>query len=435
MTYLEAVDYLYSATPVYQQVGSVAYKPGLDNVLALDAHYGYPHRAYATIHVGGTNGKGSTSHTLAAILQAAGYRVGLFTSPHLVDFRERIRVNGQMIDPDYVAQFVEAAQAQVEALSPSFFELTTMLAFCYFRDKQVDYAIIEVGLGGRLDSTNIISPILSIITNISLDHTQYLGSTVASIAVEKAGIIKPSIPVVIGNSTGEGVLEVFERTALAQGAELLLAEQEDVLSVATLMDVGYLYTTKDWGVVRGELTGLIQQENARTILTALRVLARNASISAESVASGFAHVTEFTGLLGRWQTLSKQPRLVCDTGHNVAGITQIVEQLTRLRYCYQEVHIVLGMASDKDVSTVLAILPPWAKYYFTQASVSRALPVQELKTLAELVGLSGTTYPTVATAVEAARQEAQGSDLIFVGGSNFVVADLLQHLDGINLHN
>lgn len=429
MTYSEAVDYLYSATPVYQQIGSAAYKPGLDNVLALDAHYGHSHRAYATIHVGGTNGKGSTSHTLAAVLQAAGYRVGLFTSPHLVDFRERIRVDGAMIERDYVARFVEAAQAQVEALSPSFFELTTMLAFCYFRDRQVDYAIIEVGLGGRLDSTNIIAPCLSVITNISLDHTQYLGTSLAAIAGEKAGIIKPSTPVVIGNASGDGVRAVFERTAEAQGAELFFAEEQDVLSSATLLDVGYLYTTADWGVVRGELTGIIQQENARTILTVLRVLARQTAISAEAVARGFAHVTELTGLLGRWQTLSKHPHLICDTGHNVAGIAQIVEQLRRLRYCYQETHIVLGMASDKDVSAVLALLPSWAKYYFTQASVSRALPVGELVGLASAVGLSGTSYLTVAEAVTAARAAAHESDLIFVGGSNFIVADLLQCLE------
>lgn len=434
MTYQEAVDYLYSATPVYQQIGSMAYKPGLDNILALDAHYGHPHRSYATVHVGGTNGKGSTSHTLAAILQAAGYCVGLFTSPHLVDFRERIRVDGEMIDRDYVAHFVEKAKQQVETLSPSFFELTTMLAFCYFRDKQVDYAIIEVGLGGRLDSTNIISPCLSIITNISLDHTQYLGSTLEAIAREKAGIIKPNTPVVVGNSTGEGVREVFERTAIAQGAELYFSEEQDVLRSVMLMDVGYLYTTADFGVVRGELTGLAQEENARTILVSVRVLAKQAQISAEAVAQGFSRVTELTGLLGRWQTLSKHPRLICDTGHNAAGIAQITEQLRRLRYCYQETHIVLGMASDKDVLGVLALLPPWGKYYFTQARVSRALPVDELVKLAATVGLSGASYSTVSAAVEAARQAANESDLIFVGGSNFIVADLLQHLNANNHH-
>lgn len=428
MTYEEAVAYLYEATPVYQHIGGQAYKPGLGNIEALDALYDHPHTSYCCIHVAGTNGKGSTSHTLAAILQSAGYRVGLFTSPHLVDFRERIRVNGQMITQDYVADFVMKARGEVEQIHPSFFELTTMMALCYFRHSEVDVAVIEVGLGGRLDSTNIIRPVLSIITNISLEHTQFLGNTLGQIAAEKAGIIKPLTPVVVGNASGEGVREALEAKAQQQSAPLFLAEEAAPLQEATLMDVGYLYKTRDWGVVRGELTGLAQVENTRTILTALECLRGEFEITPSAVAQGFAGVCRLTGLMGRWQTLSKHPRLVCDTGHNAAGLAQIAEQLRRLRYCYEHTHFVLGMASDKDVVAVLKLLPRWPKYYFTQASTPRSLPAERLAAWAHEEGLEGEVYSSVAEALEAARASASSRDLIFVGGSNFVVADLLESI-------
>lgn len=428
MTYQETIEYLFSATPVFQRDGGSAYKPGLETIQALDRHFGHPHQSYSTIHVGGTNGKGSTSHTLAAILQAAGYRVGLFTSPHLVDFRERIRVNGEMIDESSVVDFVERARTRVAELQPSFFELTTMMALEYFRAQGVDIAVIEVGLGGRLDSTNIISPLASIITNISLDHMQYLGEHVAQIAREKAGIIKPHIPTIVGNAEGEGVRSVLESEGARLGASMYWAEESNLLQQATLTDVGYLYQTRRWGLVRGELSGLAQVENTRTILCALEALEPQLKLTPQAVARGFASVTSLTGLRGRWQTLGKHPRLICDTGHNPAGIQHIVEQLRRSRYCYQETHIVLGMAGDKDVRAVLALLPRWARYYWTAAQAGRALPETELQALAAEVGLEGESYPSVGLALEAARAAANSADLIFVGGSNFVVADLLTHL-------
>ncbi len=419
MTYQEAVQYLFSATPVYQHVGGAAYKPGLGNTERLDAHYGHPHRAYPTIHIAGTNGKGSTSHTLSAILQAAGYRVGLFTSPHLVDFRERIRVSGQMISEDYVARFTEEAREQVREIEPSFFELTTLMALCYFRDMQVDVAIIEVGLGGRLDSTNIISPILSIITNISLDHTQYLGHTLREIATEKAGIIKPHTPVVIGNSQGEGVRSAITRIAVEQSAPLHWAE---------LYPEGYT----PWGEITPELKGDAQRENTATILTALEVIARRFDLTAEAVQRGFAEVTRLSGLRGRWEELGVAPLRICDTGHNVAGITLVVQQLRRLAGEHRRIRVVLGMASDKDVASVIALFPPQFDYYFTQASVPRAMPADELQALAHLEDLEGGCYPSVAEAYQAALDEASPEDVIFVGGSNFVVADLLTYLQSMN---
>lgn len=426
MTYQETIDYLFSATPVFQQDGGSAYKPGLDTVESMDRYFGHPHHAYKTIHVGGTNGKGSTSHTLAAVLQASGYRVGLFTSPHLVDFRERIRVDGGIIEQSFVVDFVERARDLVGELHPSFFELTTMMALEYFRSQAVDVAIIEVGLGGRLDSTNIISPVLSIVTNISLDHTQYLGDRLEDIAREKAGIIKPNTPIVLGNSGNAEVKAVFADKARECSAPIILAEESRVLQEATLMDIGYLYKTRDWGGIRGELMGLAQVENAATILTALGQLRDQFTLTATSVARGFSSVVTLTGLQGRWQTLSKHPRLICDTAHNQAGIALVVKQLERYQYCYAQIHIVLGMASDKDVSAVLELLPSWAKYYFTQASVKRAMPAVELAQMASSLGLKGLTYSTVAEAVDAAREASATSDLIFVGGSNFVVADLLE---------
>ena len=319
-TYKETLDYLYTRVPMFQQVGSAGYKEGLDNTLLLDAHFGHPHRCYRTIHVAGTNGKGSCSHTLAAILQSAGYRVGLYTSPHLVDFRERIRVDGMPITQERVVEFVNAERAFFEPLRPSFFELTTALAFTWFAEQKVDVAVVEVGLGGRLDCTNIISPSLSIITNISFDHTQFLGDTLAKIASEKAGIIKPSTPVVIGETTPE-TRPVFLRKALDTGAPIRFAEEDGaLLSASPLAEGGFLYVTADYGELRGELGGYCQEKNTRTLLTALRTV-REAfpRVDERSVREGFARVCELTGLQGRWQRLGSQPAVVCDTGHNVGG--------------------------------------------------------------------------------------------------------------------
>lgn len=417
MDYQHTLEYLYNSVPMFQQVGSSAYKEGLENTLALDEHFGHPHRNFRTIHVAGTNGKGSCSHTLAAILQEAGYRTGLYTSPHLVDFRERIRVNGQPIPEEYVIRFVEEERSFFEPLSPSFFELTTAMAFRYFADQQVDVAIIEVGLGGRLDCTNIIRPDLCIITNISFDHTQFLGSTLAQIASEKAGIIKQDIPVVIGETTPE-TRPVFAEKAQAVQAPICFAEDH----------VPEEYSDMDY-----ELKGLYQEKNRRTLLTALPLLKKAGyHLSEQAIRNGFAHVCELTGLMGRWQKLQDAPTLICDTGHNVGGITYIAEQLKQ--QTYRKLHIVMGMVNDKDIRGVLALLPRDADYYFTKASVKRALPEAELARLANAAGLQGECYPDVPTAVRAAQEKSLPEDFIFVGGSSFIVADLLASRDALNLH-
>lgn len=417
MDYQHTLEYLYNSVPMFQQVGSSAYKEGLENTLALDEHFGHPHRNFRTIHVAGTNGKGSCSHTLAAILQEAGYRTGLYTSPHLVDFRERIRVNGQPVPEEYVIRFVEEERSFFEPLSPSFFELTTAIAFRYFADQKVDVAIIEVGLGGRLDCTNIIRPDLCIITNISFDHTQFLGSTLAQIASEKAGIIKQDIPVVIGETTPE-TRPVFAEKAQAVQAPICFAEDH----------VPEEYSDMDY-----ELKGLYQEKNRRTLLTALPLLKKAGyHLSEQAIRNGFAHVCELTGLMGRWQKLQDAPTLICDTGHNVGGITYIAEQLKQ--QTYRKLHIVMGMVNDKDIRGVLALLPRDADYYFTKASVKRALPEAELARLANAAGLQGECYPDVPTAVRAAQEKSLPEDFIFVGGSSFIVADLLASRDALNLH-
>ncbi|MEL5895996.1 folylpolyglutamate synthase/dihydrofolate synthase family protein [Bacteroides sp. GD17] len=417
MDYQNTLTYLYNSVPMFQQIGGSAYKEGLENTLTLDAHFGHPHHAFRSIHVAGTNGKGSCSHTIAAILQEAGYRVGLYTSPHLVDFRERIRVNGQPISEEYVIRFVEEERSFFEPLQPSFFELTTAMAFRYFADEKVDVAVIEVGLGGRLDCTNIIHPDLCIITNISFDHTQFLGDTLEKIAGEKAGIIKSGVPVVIGETTPE-TKPVFLKKAQEMDAPIYFAEEND---------------REDYSGVECELKGLYQIKNTRTVLTALPLLKEaNYRLDEQSIRSGFAHVVELTGLMGRWQKLQDAPALICDTGHNVGGITYIVEQLRQ--QSYRQLHIVIGMVNDKDIRGVLALLPREAIYYFTKASVKRALPEKELQDLASAAGLQGTCYPDVPAAVRAAQEKSLPEDFIFVGGSSFIVADLLASRDALNLH-
>lgn len=417
MDYQNTLLYLYNSVPMFQQVGSSAYKEGLENTLTLDEHFGHPHRNFHSIHVGGTNGKGSCSHTLAAILQEAGYRVGLYTSPHLVDFRERIRVNGQPIPEDYVVRFVEEERDFFEPLHPSFFELTTAMAFRYLSDEHVDVAVIEVGLGGRLDCTNIIQPDLCIITNISFDHTQFLGDTLEKIAGEKAGIIKSKTPVVIGETTSE-TKPVFAKKALETGAPIFFAEENE---------------KNDYPGLECELKGLYQTKNTRTLLTAIPQLQKiGYKLNEQAVRSGFAHVCELTGLTGRWQKLQDTPTLICDTGHNVGGITYITEQLKE--QSYRKLHMIIGMVNDKDIRGVLALLPKDAEYYFTKASVKRALPEKELALLASEAGLQGDCYPDVPSAVRAAQEKSLPEDFIFVGGSSFIVADLLANRDALNLH-
>ena len=427
MTYQETIDYLFNSTPLFQNVGKDAYKEGLENTHLLDEHFGHPHRQFKTIHVAGTNGKGSCSHTLAAILQSAGYKVGLYTSPHLVDFRERIRINGTPVSEAYVIDFVENHRAFFEPLHPSFFELTTAMAFNYFAEQQVDVAVIEVGLGGRLDCTNIIRPDLCVITNISFDHVQFLGDTLAKIASEKAGIIKEDIPVVIGETTPE-TKPVFAEKAIQVNAPIHFAEEEQFLLESSINEQGKrIYQTKEYADLEGELGGLCQIKNTNTLLSAIRILQDiGYNINDTHVREGFAHVCSLTGLMGRWQKILETPVAYCDTGHNKAGIQYIVEQLSR--QTYRQLHIVMGMVNDKDISGVLAMLPKDAIYYFTKASVSRALNENEVKRLAGEAGLEGYTYPSVKDAFEAAQASAHPDDFIFVGGSTIIVADLLSIL-------
>ena len=424
MTYDETLDYLYRQMPEYQQIGDKAYKAGLDNSLALDEIFDHPHRRYKTIHVGGTNGKGSTSHLLAAILQESGYKVGLYTSPHLVDFRERIRVNGEMISREFVVEFVERYKEQFEPVMPSFFELTTEMAFLYFARQEVDVAVIEVGLGGRLDSTNIISPDLSVITNIGFDHMKLLGNTLLEIATEKAGIIKPYTPVVIGEMGNTKVAQVFIDKAQSVDAPIVFAELYMNNFAAERRESGWLFHANGYPEVKGELKGLAQDKNARTVLTAVEILLETGySITKEAVYQGFSNVTTITGLTGRWQQLQTLPKIICDIAHNAHGIRYVAEQLRSENF--DRLHIVFGMASDKDVDTVLSLLPQDAVYYFTKASVERALDEKMLARQAETYGLKGNSFGGVVEAMGAAKENADKNDLIFIGGSSFIVADVL----------
>lgn len=427
MTYEETLHYLYTSIPVFQNAGPSAYKPGLGTSIALDNHLGNPHKAYKTIHIAGTNGKGSVSHLLAAILQQAGYKVGLYTSPHLIDFRERIRVNGQMIPQDYVVDFVERHRTIFEPLHPSFFELTSSMAFDYFRSEKVDYAIIEVGMGGRLDSTNIITPILSIITNISLDHTQFLGDTVEKIAYEKAGIIKKGVPVVIGEADDESVSKVLATAAKKCGSPVCLAQHEGFLKESCLLESGeWQFNSSDFGQLSGELGGAAQFRNAATVLAAIYLLKEaGADIHIQAVRTGFKHVVELTGLMGRWQVLQKKPKVVCDTGHNVGGWQYLNIQLEEEQKRHRDLYMVIGAVNDKDIDGMLELMPKKAFYFFTQASVQRAMPAEDVATKAMFHGLSGIVCDTVSEAIAKALRRAGENDMIFIGGSTFVVADAL----------
>ena len=427
MTYQETCEYLYSQMPMFERQGASGYKEGLSNTLAMDDHFGHPHKSFATIHVGGTNGKGSVSHTLASILQECGYRVGLYTSPHLVDFRERIRINGTPISEEYVVEFVEQERSFFEPLHPSFFEVTTALAFKYFRDQNVDVAVVEVGLGGRLDCTNIIQPLVSVITNISFDHTQFLGDTLAKIAAEKAGIIKSGTPVVIGESHTE-TRPVFEAKAREMNSPILFAEDEpEVLTATMCQNGGMHYETRHFGDLDGDLGGLYQQKNMNTVLQTIHLLMHygdGSRCDKSAISHAVANVAANTGLTGRWQQVSDYPRVICDTGHNVGGWQYISRQLALVN-C-EKMHIVFGMVDDKDINTVLDMLPKTAKYYFTKATTKRALNEDVVKAKAQEHGLVGEAYPTVNEAYMAARHAASERDFIFVGGSSYVVGDFLK---------
>ncbi len=425
MNYEETLDYLFTSTPLFQNIGKDAYKEGLDTTHKLDDFFGYPHRSFKTIHIAGTNGKGSCSHTIAAILQQAGYKTGLYTSPHLVDFRERIRVNGVPVSEEYVVDFVNRYREIFEPMHPSFFELTTAMAFNYFKQEKVDVAVIEVGLGGRLDCTNIIIPDLSVITNISFDHTQFLGDTLAKIAFEKAGIMKTNVPVVIGETTPE-TKDVFINHANDVKSPIVFAEnEENIISTDYCVSGKRIYNTKQYGTIIGQLGGLCQLKNTNTILSAIAILHNiGYKLSDNNIKSGFENVCELTGLMGRWQQIGTNPKIICDTGHNIGGISYIVEQLKQEKY--NKLHIVMGMVNDKDIKGVLNILPKDAKYYFTKASVKRAMDEEILKAMANQVRLVGNSFKDVKSALQAAKNEAKNDDLIFVGGSSFIVADLLK---------
>ncbi|MDE6300016.1 MAG: bifunctional folylpolyglutamate synthase/dihydrofolate synthase [Muribaculaceae bacterium] len=425
--YKEAIEYLFAQLPMFSRTGAAAYKPGLETSLSLDDRFGNPHRKFKSIHVAGTNGKGSTSHSLASILQSAGYKTGLYTSPHLVDFRERMRINGEMIPKEEVIRFVDEWRATPYDGHPSFFELTMMMAFDWFAREQVDYAVIEVGMGGRLDSTNIITPEMCVITNISKDHTQFLGNTPEDIAREKAGIIKKGIPVIVGEASGS-VRDVFEAKAASENTDILFAEDSPLLSSVEENEEG------GWkGLWQGEeimfpLSGDYQLKNLETVLHAVETAREvGISISDENVRDGLRNVIENTGLQGRWSILGHSPLIIADTGHNIAGMTYNIGQLRRLckRNPDAKLHIVIGFVADKAIDEILRLLPKDATYYLTNASIPRALPADALKEKFVEAGLDGETYPDVKSAFKAACRNARKEDIVFVGGSTFIVADLL----------
>ena len=436
MTYAEATEYLFSQIPSYEKQGESGYKPGLETTKALDEHLGHPHEQYRCIHVGGTNGKGSVSHNIAAQLQVCGYRVGLYTSPHLVDFRERIRINGDPITEEYVVRFIEKEREFFEPLKPSFFEITTAMAFKYFSDMNIDIAVVEVGLGGRLDCTNIITPILSVITNVSLDHTQLLGASVEQIAMEKAGIMKRGVPCIIGESTPETKM-VFD--AVAQEKETPVVYADSPMFIVSSEPLpngkGVHYKAVNGLEFDGQLMGAYQLMNTNTLgcvfyqLMNLGYLCdcrqeENKQRVAEEINFALSNVCELTGLMGRWQQMRESPTVVCDTGHNVAGWQYLSKQLASVK-CRQ-LHIVFGMVDDKDVYGVMALLPKDAIYYFTKADTKRAFPETSLKVFATQFGLQGESYPSVQQAYQAAFNAAATDDFIFIGGSTYIVADFLK---------
>lgn len=428
MTYKQTLEYLYAKLPMFTRVGASAFKNNLHNIVAMCDRLNNPQNKFKTIHIGGTNGKGSTSHMLAAVLQKAGYKTGLYTSPHLKDFRERIRINGKMIPKYFVTDFVKQQKSLIEELNPSFFEVTVAIAFSYFALERVDVAIVEVGLGGRLDSTNIITPELTVITNISLDHTNILGNTVVAIATEKAGIIKPGISVIIGEND-TATRDVFLDKAKETNSELVFADQQ--LHITRFerknkyLTVSIAYHNQS--ILKNlqlDLTGSYQLKNIKTTVSSLlKLIELGYKIDEEAIYSALRNVKSLTGLQGRWQTLHINPLTICDTGHNIAGITEVMQNIKDTPYV--NLHIVIGMVKDKDISGVLKLLPTDAKYYFCQPNLERALQAEELAHQAREHRLKGVVFPTVQLAYNAAKNAANNDDLIFIGGSTFVVAEVL----------
>ncbi|MBW6498002.1 MAG: bifunctional folylpolyglutamate synthase/dihydrofolate synthase [Bacteroidales bacterium] len=432
MNYQETLEYLFSQLPMFHRIGPAAYKANLDNTLALSQHLGKPETKFRSIHIAGTNGKGSVANMLASVLQQQGYKTGLATSPHLKDFRERIRINGQMIPKREVAAFVSQHRHFFEKLNPSFFEITIALTFDYFARQQVDIAVIETGLGGRLDSTNIVSPEICIITNIGLDHMNLLGDTLPKIAAEKAGIIKEGVPVVIGKFQPE-IHHVFEEVAAGKNAPLLLAKDYFEPALAEikeylgqpLQQISFQSPSGERKTFATDLMGSYQEENLAAVLTTVALLNRqdNISVSDNALREGLCRVQQNTGFKGRWFQIGKRPRIIVDTGHNMDGLQLVIKQLSKLNF--EKLHIVLGMVDDKDISGVLSLFPQTAKYYFCKPNVPRGLDVQKLAAKARELGLHGEPYPSVKMALQAAKGRAAARDLIFVGGSTFVVAEVV----------
>lgn len=431
MNYQQTLDYLYSALPMFQRIGSAAYKADLNNTIAICKVLDHPENKFRSVHVAGTNGKGSTSHMIASILQEAGLKVGLYTSPHLKDFRERIKINGEMISQTYVVDFVAKYKTEFEQISLSFFEMTVGLAFSYFAEQKVDIAVIEVGLGGRLDSTNVINPEVSVITNISFDHVALLGDTIEKIAGEKAGIIKKNVPVVIGE-TNEITKKIFLDKANEVQAPILFSHELFQVVNAHQIHEDKMYLSMDvkkdgldvYPKLKSELPGSYQQKNIPAVLLTVDELNKKGfNLSEGNVRNGIEKVIRNTGLLGRWQVLSSTPLVIADTGHNEAGIKEVLAQIGRTPH--QQLHFVLGVVNDKDISSILKLLPETAIYYFCKAQIPRALDANELKQQANSAGLTGEVYESVIDALAAAKKNAAENDLVFVGGSTFTVAEVV----------
>jgi dihydrofolate synthase/folylpolyglutamate synthase len=444
MNYQHTIQYLYSQLPLFTRDGPSAYKANLTNTIALCQRVGNPQTQFKSVHVGGTNGKGSTSHMLAAILQLAGYKTGLYTSPHLTDFRERIRINGQMVKEQEVIDFVAAHKGDFEEIKPSFFEMTVALAFDIFAREKVDIAVIEVGLGGRLDSTNIITPLLSVITNIGWDHMNMLGNSLQLIATEKAGIIKPGVPIIIGEHQPE-VADIFVEKAKREGSRISFASEiiksqlvspqykvENLNRIDEFLNLtlsrtketksmDYALQTIDLSL---DLTGVYQQKNVKTVLAAVEELKHQGfHIKNENIKSALHQVKALTGLHGRWEILNKNPLTICDTGHNPEGIREVLKNIATVPY--KQLHFVIGVVNDKDISQILAMLPKDALYYFCKPDIPRGLEAESLKQNAESFNLQGEVYPTVKLAFDMAQENAGENDLVFVGGSTFVVAEVV----------
>ncbi|MDR0420996.1 MAG: bifunctional folylpolyglutamate synthase/dihydrofolate synthase [Prevotellaceae bacterium] len=433
MTYSETLNYLFNSLPMFHRIGAAAYKANLDTTLRLDEVFNHPHTKFKSVHVAGTNGKGSVSHIMASILQSTGYKVGLYTSPHLTDFRERIKINGKEISENEVIHFVEKYKSVFDELHPSFFEMTVALAFDYFARQQIDIAVIEVGLGGRLDSTNIISPLLSVITNAGFDHTEFLGKTITEIASEKAGIIKHKTPVVIGEWDDESAI-VFSQKAMRENAEIVFASQCVKISdtrqydtyqefeISALNDNFKNFDNKN---IKLDLLGNYQQKNVVTALVAMSVLQRNnfPKITYDAIFEGFANAAKRTGLRGRWQILSKNPLTICDTGHNAHGLALSMTQLKSIKR--NNLFFVFGIAGDKDLNSLLPFLPKDAFYIFTSADIPRAMPATDLARRCFAANLHGKTIPNVKDALSYAQKSAQNNDAIFIGGSTYVVAEII----------